>query len=537
MSKVILYGSAAREKILEGVNALTDAVAATLGPAGRNAIIFNKFDWPVSTRDGVTVAKAISFSDLGMDAGAQLVKQAAENTAAEAGDGTTTSVILARAIYREGIRLIQQKTNPVALKRGIDAAVKYACAELLKHARPVIGDGIVQVATISANNDKDMGCLIAEAIRKAGKDGVITVEESKTLETSLESVEGMKLDCGYISPYFITDPDRQETVFEYCYVLICEQKLGSLGTVKKLLETVAPSGRPLFVIAEDVEGEVLPVLAVNKMKGTLASCAVKAPGVGPFRKELLNDIAALTGGKAILNDLGATPESTTIKDLGLARKIVVTRNSTTIITDRAHPQAVQERIAAIRTQMTLAGSEYERDKLQERLAKLSGGVSIIKVGAGSQVEMSEKKARLEDALFATRCAIEEGVLPGGGVPLARMSGTLYDLNHEIGGDEMLGASIVMQAVQEPLRAIARNAGQDEEDVLARVVADNDFAFGYNALTDTFEDLLAAGVLDPVKVVRTALQNAASVAGTMLLTETLILENPETKDKPKLPGRA
>jgi chaperonin GroEL len=534
MSKQILYGSEAREKILAGVNALTDAVAATLGPAGRNAIIYNRHDWPLSTRDGVTVAKSISFEDLAMDAGAQLVKQAAANTAEQAGDGTTTSTILARAIYREGIRLIGEKTNPVALKRGIEKAVDFICkkgGELDKHAQPVIGDGIVAVATISANNDAEIGCLIAQAIRKAGRDGVITVEESRTLETSLESVEGMKLDSGYISPYFVNNPERQEAVLEDCFLLICEQKLGSLSTVKSLLEQVAQSGKPLFVIAEDVEGEVLPVLVVNQMQGRLASCAVKAPGVGAFRKELLGDIAALTGGRAVVNDLGATPENVKLADLGRAKKIIVSRTATTIIADDSNKSAVDGRISAIRTQMNLGGSEYEKDRLQERLAKLSGGVSIIKVGAGSQVEMSEKKARIEDALFATRCAVEEGIVPGGGVTLARLVGMFYD-----SGVESQGMGLVMNAMQQPLIAVANNAGEDGMDVLDKVLLNGNFNFGFNALTGEYGDMLAMGILDPVKVVRVALQNAASVAATMLLTETLIIESIEEKKAAKLPGR-
>lgn len=575
MSKIILYGAEARNKILEGVNMLTDAVAATLGPAGRNAIIYNKFDSPLSTRDGVTVAKNISFDDLALDAGAQLVKQAASETADNAGDGTTTSTILARAIYREGLKAITAKSNSVAIKRGIDNAVDFICrkgGELDKHAQPVVGDGIVQVATISANNDQKTGQLIAEAVRMAGKDGVITVEESKTLETTLETVEGMKLPTGYTSPYFVTDQERQESVLEDCFLLICEQKLGSLATIKGILEKVASSGKPLFVIAEDIEGEVLPVLVVNKLKGTLNSCAVKAPGVGSFRKELLNDIAALTGGRAILNDLGATPDNVKLEDLGRAKKIIVTKSATTIITDNQHKEAVNARIKGIRTQLNLEQGEYERDRLQERLAKLTGGVSIIKVGAASQVEMSEKKARIEDALFATRCAVEEGVIPGGGVTLARLALTIdcaksvfFDTSFdasidvakqplmmsnrsiprdirnsfyeaETATDDQVGAKIVQMAMQEPLRCIAQNAGQGPDEVLEKVLASNEFDFGYNALTDTYEDMLDAGVLDPVKVVRTALQNAASVAGIMLLTETLIIESPEEKGKPRLPGR-
>lgn len=530
MGKQVLYGAEAREAILKGVNALTDAVAATLGPAGRNAIIFNKFDSPLSTRDGVTVAKNISFDDLAMDAGAQLVKQAASETADNAGDGTTTSTILARAIYREGLKAINDQSNSVTIKRAIERGVEEICrpgGALDAVSKPVVGDAITQVATISANNDPEIGALIADAIRKAGKDGVITVEESKTLDTTLETVEGMKLNCGYISPYFITDQDRQEAVLEDCYLLICEQKLGSIGPVKQLLEQIAQKGRPLFVIAEDVEGEVLPVLVVNTMRGTLKACAVKAPGVGSFRKELLNDIAALTGGRAILNDLGAKPENVKLEDLGRAKKIIVGKSGTTIITENHNKAAVDGRIKGIRTQLSLEQGEYERDRLQERLAKLTGGVSIIKVGAASQVEMTEKKARIEDALFATRCAVEEGVVPGGGITLLRLSV----------GMESYGQSILAQAMTEPFQQIVRNAGKTPGNVLPDDWCSQDFSCGYNALSDKWEDLVKAGVLDPTKVVRTALQNAVSVAATMLLTETLIIETPEEKKQNRLPGRS
>jgi chaperonin GroEL len=534
MSKTILYGDDARQAILKGVDALTNAVAATLGPAGRNAIIFNKFDTPLSTRDGVTVAKNISFDDLAMDAGAQLVKQAASETADQAGDGTTTSTILARAIYREGLKAITAKSNSVAIKRGIDRAVDFICrkgGELDKVSKPVVGDAIVQVATISANNDAFMGELIARAIRLAGKDGVITVEESKTLETTLETVEGMKLNTGFISPYFITNQDRQEAVLEDCYVLCCEQRLGSMGTVLDLFGQLAKSGKSLFVIAEDVEGEVLPLLVVNNVQGRLQSCAVKAPGIGSFRKELLNDIAALTGGRAILQDLGDKPENIKISDLGRAKKVIVSKSGTTIIAGENNKMAVASRIKGIRTQLSLEQGEYEKDRLQERLAKLTGGVSIIKVGAASEVEMSEKKARIEDALFATRCAVEEGVVPGGGVTLARLIQFFYG-----SGVESEGMNILMAAMQEPLRVIASNAGQDDQQVLDTVLSCPNFDCGYNALTDTYEDLVKAGVLDPTKVVRTALQNAASVAGILLLTESLIIESLEAPPKPRLPGR-
>ena len=540
MGKQILYGADARAALLKGVNAVANAVKTTLGPAGRNAILYTKYDAPLSTRDGVTVAKSIDLDDPSTDAGCQIIKQASEETAENAGDGTTTSIVLAQAIYTEGIKSITAQSNSVSIKRGIDKAVDFICkkgGELDKHSRPVIGDAIIQVATISANNDLEMGTLIAEALRKAGADGVITVEESGTLDTSLENVEGMKLNSGFISPYFINNAERQECVLEDCYLLIVEARLGSKDTILPILELVAKSGKPLFVIAEDVEGEVVPLLVVNKIKGTLNSCAVKAPGVGNHRKELLNDIATLAGGRAILQDLGATPASVQMSDLGKAKKIIITKSSTTIIVDNSHKEVVNERIKGIRTQMSLlgAGQDYERDGLQERLAKLSGGVSIIKVGAASQVEMSEKKGRIEDALFATKAAVEEGIVPGGGVTLARLSSLLNRLVD--GKDEAIGVKIVQSAMLEPLKCIAHNAGQQQDLILKTTLEKEDFEYGYNALTNKFEDLIAAGVLDPTKVVRTALQNAGSVAGTLLTTETLVVEEVEEKSKSnRLPGR-
>jgi len=540
MGKQILYGADARAALLKGVNAVANAVKTTLGPAGRNAILYTKYDAPLSTRDGVTVAKSIDLDDPSTDAGCQIIKQASEETAENAGDGTTTSIVLAQAIYTEGIKSITAQSNSVSIKRGIDKAVDFICkkgGELDKHSRPVIGDAIIQVATISANNDLEMGTLIAEALRKAGADGVITVEESGTLDTSLENVEGMKLNSGFISPYFINNAERQECVLEDCYLLIVEARLGSKDTILPILELVAKSGKPLFVIAEDVEGEVVPLLVVNKIKGTLNSCAVKAPGVGNHRKELLNDIATLAGGRAILQDLGATPASVQMSDLGKAKKIIITKSSTTIIVDNSHKEVVNERIKGIRTQMSLlgAGQDYERDGLQERLAKLSGGVSIIKVGAASQVEMSEKKGRIEDALFATKAAVEEGIVPGGGVTLARLSSLLNRLVD--GKDEAIGVKIVQSAMLEPLKCISSNAGQQQDLILKTTLEKEDFEYGYNALTNKFEDLIAAGVLDPTKVVRTALQNAGSVAGTLLTTETLVVEEVEEKSKSnRLPGR-
>ena len=555
MPKRILYGEEARAKILEGVDALANAVKSTLGPRGRNVVLFTKYDSPIITKDGVTVAKAIDLEDPSLDAGAQLVKQAASTTADTAGDGTTTAVVLAQKIYSEGMKAINAKANPVAIARGIEKAVDFICGkinpktglrsagELDKYSQPVVGDMIVQVGTVSANGDEKIGQLIAEAMRQAGKDGVITVEESKTIETSLESVEGMQLRTGFISPYFVTDADRQECVLNDCFLLICEQKLGSIGPIKGIFERVQQTGKPIFVIAEDVEGEVIPVLVVNKLKGNLGSCAVKAPGVGAFRKELLGDIAALTGGRAIMQDLGATPENVKLEDLGRAEKIIITRTTTTIVRGAGEKEAVAERVKAIRTQIGLLepGQDYERDRLQERLAKLVGGVSIIKVGADSDVAMQEKKARVEDAMFATRAAVEEGVVPGGGVALARLA--CMDWPHtefgEFGTDEATGIDIVRFAMSEPLRCIAANCGDNPASVLENVLnhdGPDDFDFGYNALTGSYGNLVERGILDPTKVVRTALQNAASVAGIMLTVETLVIDELEETKAKRLPGR-
>jgi chaperonin GroEL len=553
MSKRILYGDEARAKILEGVNALADAVKSTLGPRGRNVVIFNKFDWPIITKDGVTVAKAIDLEDLSLDAGAQLVKQAASTTADTAGDGTTTAVVLAQKIYQEGMKAINAKANPVAIQRGIEKAVDFICGkvnpktglrsagEIDKYSRPVVGEMIVQVGTVSANGDEKIGQLIAEAMRQAGKDGVITVEESHTIETSLESVEGMQLASGYISPYFITDLGRMEAVLENCYILLTDLKLSSFRPIAPLLETIGKQMRPLLIIAEDVEGEMIPLMVVNLRKGQLKSCAIKACGVGAFRKELLNDIAALTGGRAILQDLGATPESIKLADLGQAERVMVTRGNTTIIRGRGARSEIDARVKALRTQLGLvqAGQDYERDRLQERLAKLVGGVSIIKVGADSDVAMQEKKARVEDAMFATRAAVEEGVVPGGGVALARLGREIIGGDYGLSGDEDTGWNIAADAMSEPLRCIAVNSGEDGDTVLANVLAHSkprDFNLGYNALTGSYGDLMAAGIIDPTKVVRAALQNAASVAGIMLTVETLIVDMPEEKSKPRLPGR-
>jgi chaperonin GroEL len=533
------------------VNALANAVKSTLGPRGRNVVIFNKYDWPLITKDGVTVAKSIDLEDLSLDAGAQLVKQAASTTADTAGDGTTTAVVLAQKIYSEGMKAINAKANPVAIQRGIEKAVDFICGkvdpktglraagELDKYSRPVVGAMIEQVGTVSANGDEKIGKLIADAMRQAGPDGVITVEESKTIETSLESVEGMQIATGFISPYFITDEDRQESVLEDCYILLTDLKLGSFAPLAPLFEKVQKQGKPILVMAEDVEGEVIPVLVVNLRAGRLKACAVKAYGVGAFRKELLHDIAALTGGKAILQDLGATPENIKLEDLGRADKVIVSRTATTIIGGRGGKGGAAGRIASMRTQLASLdpNAAYERDRLQERLAKLAGGVSIIKVGAESQAAMGEKKARVEDAMFATRAAVEEGVVPGGGIALARLAQIMAADGPT---DELIGMGIVCVAMSEPLRCIAVNSGEDGEKVLFNVLAHNrpkDFNIGYNALTGSYGDLVERGIIDPTKVVRTALQNAASVAGIMLTVETLICDVEEEKPKARMPGRA
>ncbi len=552
MPKKILYSDEARKKILEGVDALANAVKSTLGPRGRNVVLFTKYDNPIVTKDGVTVAKAIDLEDPSLDAGAQLVKQAASTTADAAGDGTTTAVVLAQKIYSEGMKAINAKANPVAIQRGIEKAVDFICGkvnpktglrsggELDKYSQPVVGDMIVQVGTVSANGDEKIGQLIAEAMRQAGKDGVITVEESKTIETSLELVEGMQLKTGFISPYFVTDAERQECVLNDCFLLICEQKLGSIAPLTKLFEQVQRTGKPILVMAEDVEGEVIPVLVVNKLKGNLSSCAVKALGVGAFRKELLGDIATLTGGRAVLQDLGATQENIKLEDLGRAERVVITRTTTTIVRGAGKPEAIAERVKAIRTQIGLLepGQDYERDRLQERLAKLVGGVSIIKVGADSDVAMQEKKARVEDAMFATRAAVEEGVLPGGGVALLRLG---IDLELELGLDELSadenkGVEIVGAAMREPFKCICENAGESPQPIMEQVIP-HEFNWGYNALTDEVRDLVLCGVIDPTKVVRTALQNAASVAGMMLTCEVLVIDEIEETKAKRLPGRS
>ena len=538
MAKQILHGEESRQAILRGVNLLADAVKVTLGPKGRNVVIEKKFGSPTITKDGVTVAKEIELRDAQENMGAQMVREVASKTSDVAGDGTTTATVLAQAIYREGVKTVAAGANPMAMKRGIEKAIAVVCGEIDKKtglrgkgeldklSKPVTGDMIAQVGTISANNDETIGHIIAEAMKKVGKDGVITVEESKTLETQLEVVEGMQFDRGYLSPYFVTDPERMEVSLENAYILIHEKKISSMKDLLPLLEQIAKSGKPLVIIAEDVEGEALATLVVNKLRGTLQVAAVKAPGFGDRRKAMLQDIATLTGGKAITEDLGIKLENVQVGDLGQAKKITIDKDNTTLVEGKGKPGDVQGRVKEIRGQIDKTTSDYDREKLQERLAKLVGGVAVIKVGAATETEMKEKKARVEDAMHATRAAVEEGIVPGGGVALSRCVNALDKLKLE--GDEQIGVNIVKRALVEPLRQIAENAGEEGAIVLGKVNDSKDNNFGYNALTGDYEDLVKAGVLDPTKVVRTALQNAGSIASLMLTTEALVSEIPEEK---------
>jgi chaperonin GroEL len=545
MAKQIVHGEESRQAILRGVNVLADAVKVTLGPKGRNVVIDKKFGSPTITKDGVTVAKEIELKDTLENMGAQMVKEVASKTSDVAGDGTTTATVLAQAIYREGVKTVAAGANPMALKRGIEKAVSVVCGpvdpktgergkgEIDKFSKPVSGEMIAQVGTISANNDTTIGNIIAEAMKKVGKDGVITVEESKTLETQLEVVEGMQFDRGYLSPYFVTDPERMEAVLENAYILINEKKISSMKDLLPLLEQIAKSGKPLVIIAEDVEGEALATLVVNKLRGTLHVAAVKAPGFGDRRKAMLQDIAILTGGKAITEDLGIKLENVQVSDLGQAKKVTIDKDNTTIVEGKGKHNEIEGRVKEIRSQIDKTTSDYDREKLQERLAKLVGGVAVIKVGAATETEMKEKKARVEDAMHATRAAVEEGIVPGGGVALARCVPALEKVKAE--GDEQIGINVVKRALQEPLRQIAENAGEEGAIVLGKVSDSKDNNFGYNALTGEYEDLVKAGVLDPTKVVRTALQNAGSIASLMLTTEALISELPEKKESPAMPG--
>jgi chaperonin GroEL len=531
MAKQIIYHEQARHALLRGVNQLADAVKVTLGPKGRNVVLDKKFGSPTITKDGVTVAKEIDVPDPVENLGAKMVREVASKTSDIAGDGTTTATVLAQAILREGSKNVAAGANPMGVKRGIDRAVEAAVAELKTLARPVSGEAIAQVGSVSANNDQTIGRIIAEAMEKVGKDGVITVEEAKTMETSLDVVEGMQFDRGYLSPYFVTDPDRMEVALEDALVLIHEKKISSLKDMLPVLEKVAQSGRPLLVIAEDVEGEALATLVVNKLRGSLKVVAVKAPGFGDRRKAMLEDIAILTGGKAITEDLGVKLENVRVEDLGRAKKITIDKDNTTIVEGAGSKSAIEGRVKQIRTQIEDTTSDYDREKLQERLAKLVGGVAVIKVGAATETEMKEKKARVEDAMHATKAAVEEGIVPGGGVALLRATTALENLLKKTDdADERLGVEIVRRAAEEPIRWIAQNAGLEGSIVASKVKEAKDKEFGFNAQTETYENLTKAGVIDPVKVVRTALQNAASISALLLTTEALVSEIPE-KEKP------
>jgi chaperonin GroEL len=521
-AKDILFDVDARNKILEGVDTLANAVKVTLGPKGRNVVIEKSWGAPVVTKDGVTVAKEIELEDKFSNMGAQMVKEVASKTSDIAGDGTTTATVLAQSIFRTGLKLVAAGHNPMELKRGIDAAVSAIVSELHSSARPIADNSeIAQVGSVSANGDADIGSMIADAMGKVGKEGVITVEENKGLETELDTVEGMQFDRGYLSPYFVTDSERMEVVVEDPYILIHEKKISSLREFMKLLEKVHATRRPLLILAEDVDGEALATLVVNKLRGTLNTAAVKAPGFGDRRKRMLEDIAILTGGKMIAEELGIKLESLELEDLGQARRVVITKDNTTIIDGSGEDASIESRIAQLRRQIGETTSDYDREKLQERLAKLAGGVAIIRVGAATEVEMKEKKARVEDALHSTRAAVEEGILPGGGVAFLRAARALDNLS--VSTEQQHGVNIVRRAVEEPLRQIVANAGGEPSIVIENVI-NGDGSYGYNARTGEYEDLVAAGVIDPMKVTRSALQNAASVAGLLLTTEALVAES-------------
>jgi chaperonin GroEL len=525
MAKQLLYTDEARKKLLAGADKLAHAVGVTLGPTGRNVILDKSFGGPTVTKDGVTVSKEVDLADPFENMGAKLVNAVAQKTSDVAGDGTTTATILALSIYQEGLRNITAGANPMAIKRGIEKAVVAITAELKKMAKPVSGPMIAQVGTISANHDDAIGKIIADAMDKVGKDGVITVEEARTLETSLDVVEGMQFDRGYLSPYFVTDPERMEVVLENPVILIHEKKISSMKDLLPVLEQVARLSRPLLIIAEDIEGEALATLVVNKLRGTLQAAAVKAPGFGDRRKAMLEDIAILTAGRAITEDLGIKLESIKIEDLGKAKKVTIDKDNTTIVEGGGASSAIEGRVKQIRAQVEDTTSEYDREKLQERLAKLVGGVAVIKVGAATETEMKEKKARVEDAMHATKAAVEEGIVPGGGVALIRASKALEGL--KLGGDQQIGVNIVKRAIEEPMRWIATNAGH-EGSIVVQKVRDMKDTEGFNALTDTYEDLVKAGVIDPAKVVRSALQNSSSIASLLLTTEALICDIPEEK---------
>ncbi len=533
-AKDIVFSETARAHVLRGVNALADAVKVTLGPKGRNVVINKSFGSPLVTKDGVTVAKEIELENKLENMGAQMVKEVASKTSDVAGDGTTTATVLAQAIYREGVKLVSAGVNPMDIKRGIDKAVQTIGGELDKISKPTQSHSdIAQVGTISANGDRTIGDIIAEAMDKVGQDGVITVEEAKGLETTLETVDGMQFDRGYLSPYFVTDPERMVTELEDALLLIHEKKVSNMKDLLPVLEKVAQSGRPLVIIAEDVDGEALATLVVNKLRGTLKVAAVKAPGFGDRRKAMLQDIAVLTGGEVISEDLGFKLENATLTHLGKAKKVVIDKDNTTIVDGAGDKNAIEGRVGQIRTQIADTTSDYDREKLQERLAKLVGGVAVIKVGAATETEMKEKKARVEDALHATRAAVEEGIVPGGGVTLIRAAKALEGL--ELEHDQQFGVNIIKRAVEEPLRQIAKNAGVDGSIVIQKV-KDNDGSFGFNAATEEYGDMLKMGIIDPTKVVRHALQNAASVASLMITTEALVADKPEKKkDAPPAGG--
>ncbi len=533
MAKQIIYGEQSRQAILRGVNQLADAVKVTLGPKGRNVVLDKKFGSPTITKDGVTVAKEIDLKDPLENMGAQMVREVASKTSDTAGDGTTTATVLAQAIYREGARNVVAGANPMELKRGIEKAVEAMTAEIKKMSKPVKGNMIAQVGTISANSDETIGKIIAEAMEKVGKDGVITVEEARTLETTLDVVEGMQFDRGYLSPYFVTDAERMEVVLENPVILIHEKKISSMKDLLPVLEQVARLGRPLLIIAEDIEGEALATLVVNKLRGTLQVAAVKAPGFGDRRKAMLEDIATLTGGKAITEDLGVKLENLKLEDLGKAKKVTIDKDNTTIFEGSGDSKAIEGRVKQIRVQVEETTSDYDREKLQERLAKLVGGVAVLKVGAATETERTEKKARVEDAMHATKAAVEEGIVPGGGVALIRASKALDSLKLE--GDQQIGVKLIKRAIEEPARWIATNAGLEGSIIVAQI-KDGKGDEGFNAATETFEDLVKAGVIDPAKVVRNALQNASSIASLLLTTEALVSEIPEEKkEAPAMPG--
>ena len=534
-AKELHFDVDARARLKRGVDQLAEAVKVTLGPKGRNVVIDKKFGSPTITKDGVTVAKEIELPDPVENMGAQMVKEVATKTSDVAGDGTTTATVLAQAIFREGLKSVTSGINPMAIKRGIDKAVEVVVADLKKMSVPTAGNKkeIAQVGSISANNDKEIGDLIAEAMEKVGKDGVITVEEAKGLETTLETVDGMQFDRGYLSPYFVTDPDKMEAILEDAYILIHDKKISSMKDLLPVLEKVAQTGKPMLIVSEDVEGEALATLVVNKLRGTLKVCAVKAPGFGDRRKAMLEDVAKLTGGKVISEEIGFKLENTVIADLGRAKRIVVDKDNTTLIDGKGKQDDIQGRIKEIKAAIDKSTSDYDREKLQERLAKLAGGVAVINVGAATETEMKEKKARVEDALHATRAAVEEGIVPGGGVALLRAQASLTKLKVE-DADEQVGVDIVRRALEEPLRCIASNAGAEGSIVIEKVRTSKDKNFGYNAQSGEYEDLVAAGVIDPTKVTRTALQNAASVAGLLLTTECVVVEKKEEDKGPPAP---